>query len=133
MVCISGTHDTQLSDTAHGVLYGCFAIMGFFAGSVNNILWASSNLFLGTTGYSSTSAPSGRSRYMVPGGSSFSPARFLALVGLSCFLYPFPSSFFPPNPLSPRVGRNALMLMEMFHSGRSSLVCTRRYHDVVPP
>ena len=31
----SGLQDTQLSDTANGVLYGCFAIMGFFAGSVN--------------------------------------------------------------------------------------------------
>lgn len=31
----SGTQDTQLSDTANGVLYGCFAIAGFFAGSVN--------------------------------------------------------------------------------------------------
>lgn len=30
-----GTQDTQLSDTANGVLYGCFAIAGFFAGSVN--------------------------------------------------------------------------------------------------
>jgi hypothetical protein len=32
---ISGTQDTQLSDTGQGVLYGTFAIMGFFAGSIN--------------------------------------------------------------------------------------------------
>lgn len=31
----SGTQDTTLSDTANGVLYGCFAIAGFFAGSVH--------------------------------------------------------------------------------------------------
>ena len=31
----SGTEDTQLSDAASGVLYGVFAIAGFFAGSVN--------------------------------------------------------------------------------------------------
>lgn len=31
----SGTQDTTLSDTANGVLYGTFAIGGFFAGSVN--------------------------------------------------------------------------------------------------
>jgi MFS family permease len=47
-----GTQDTQLSDTANGVLYGCFAIMGFFAGSVNNILGPRLTFSLGTTGYS---------------------------------------------------------------------------------
>lgn len=31
----SGTQDTTLSDTANGVLYGCFAIAGFFAGSIH--------------------------------------------------------------------------------------------------
>ena len=31
----SGTENTQLSDTANGVLYGVFAIAGFFAGSIN--------------------------------------------------------------------------------------------------
>lgn len=31
----SGTQDTTLSDTANGVLYGTFAIAGFFAGSVH--------------------------------------------------------------------------------------------------
>jgi hypothetical protein len=30
-----GTQDPQLSDIAHGALYGCFAVSGFFAGSVN--------------------------------------------------------------------------------------------------
>jgi hypothetical protein len=30
-----GTQDTALSDTGQGVLYGTFAIMGFFAGSIN--------------------------------------------------------------------------------------------------
>lgn len=31
----SGTQDTALSDTANAVLYGVFAIMGIFAGSIN--------------------------------------------------------------------------------------------------
>ncbi|KAL2784048.1 major facilitator superfamily domain-containing protein [Aspergillus keveii] len=30
-----GTQDPQLSDIAHGALYGCFAVSGFLAGSVN--------------------------------------------------------------------------------------------------
>lgn len=30
-----GTQDVQLSDMANSVLYGCFFIGGFFAGSVN--------------------------------------------------------------------------------------------------
>ncbi|WVQ82739.1 hypothetical protein IAT38_004871 [Cryptococcus sp. DSM 104549] len=47
-----GTQDTALSDTANGVLYGCFAIMGFFAGSINNILGPRLTLSIGTTGYS---------------------------------------------------------------------------------
>ncbi|KAG8164200.1 hypothetical protein KVR01_006118 [Diaporthe batatas] len=46
-----GTQDTQLSDTANGVLYGCFAIAGFFAGSVNNMLGPRLTLSIGTTGY----------------------------------------------------------------------------------
>ncbi|ORY59625.1 DUF895 domain protein [Pseudomassariella vexata] len=46
-----GTQDTQLSDTANGILYGTFAIMGFFAGSVNNILGPRLTLSIGTTGY----------------------------------------------------------------------------------
>lgn len=71
---ISGTQDTQLSDTGQGVLYGTFAIMGFFAGSINvsyhrapicgalvttaylgrlqNMLGPRLTLSLGTTGYS---------------------------------------------------------------------------------
>ncbi|ROW04157.1 hypothetical protein VSDG_00928 [Cytospora chrysosperma] len=47
-----GTQDTQLSDTANGVLYGCFAIAGFFAGSVNNMLGPRMTLSIGSTGYS---------------------------------------------------------------------------------
>ena len=31
-----GTEDVALSDMANGVLYGCFAIMGLFAGGVTN-------------------------------------------------------------------------------------------------
>ena len=31
-----GTEDVALSDMANGVLYGCFAIMGLFAGGVAN-------------------------------------------------------------------------------------------------
>nr|XP_031860987.1 uncharacterized protein CI109_003714 [Kwoniella shandongensis]KAA5528059.1 hypothetical protein CI109_003714 [Kwoniella shandongensis] len=47
-----GTQDTALSDTANGVLYGCFAIMGFFSGSVNNVLGPRLTLSIGTMGYS---------------------------------------------------------------------------------
>ncbi|KAL2845821.1 major facilitator superfamily domain-containing protein [Aspergillus pseudodeflectus] len=47
-----GTQDPQLSDIAHGALYGCFAVSGFFAGSVNNILGPRLTLSLGSTGYS---------------------------------------------------------------------------------
>ncbi|KAL3460748.1 major facilitator superfamily domain-containing protein [Aspergillus heterothallicus] len=47
-----GTQDPQLTDTATGTLYGCFAISGFFAGSVNNILGPRLTLSLGTAGYS---------------------------------------------------------------------------------
>lgn len=35
MLSASGTQDTALSDTANAVLYGVFAIMGIFAGSIN--------------------------------------------------------------------------------------------------
>ena len=31
-----GTQDIALSDTSNGVLYGCFALMGLFAGGVTN-------------------------------------------------------------------------------------------------
>ena len=31
-----GTQDITLSDEANGVLYGCFAVMGLFAGGVTN-------------------------------------------------------------------------------------------------
>ncbi|KAL3488135.1 major facilitator superfamily domain-containing protein [Aspergillus germanicus] len=47
-----GTQDPQLSDIAHGALYDCFAISGFFAGSVNNLLGPRLTLSLGSTGYS---------------------------------------------------------------------------------
>ncbi|ODO05922.1 hypothetical protein I350_04983 [Cryptococcus amylolentus CBS 6273] len=47
-----GTQDTALSDTANGVLYGCFAITGFVSGSINNVLGPRLTLSIGTTGYS---------------------------------------------------------------------------------
>ena len=36
-----GTQDIALSDMGNGVLYGCFAIMGFSAGGVTNCGYAS--------------------------------------------------------------------------------------------
>lgn len=36
-----GTEDISLSDMANGVHYGCFAIMGLFAGGVTNCKCAS--------------------------------------------------------------------------------------------
>ncbi|KGB79054.1 hypothetical protein I307_02859 [Cryptococcus deuterogattii 99/473] len=47
-----GTQDTALSDTANGVLYGVFAFMGIFAGSINNILGPRLTLSIGASGYS---------------------------------------------------------------------------------
>ncbi|AFR98414.1 hypothetical protein J008_06397 [Cryptococcus neoformans] len=47
-----GTQDTALSDTANAVLYGVFAIMGIFAGSINNVLGPRLTLSIGATGYS---------------------------------------------------------------------------------
>jgi len=46
-----GTQDVALSDTANGVLYGCFAIMGLFSGGVNNVLGPRLTIFIGTLGY----------------------------------------------------------------------------------
>lgn len=39
-----GTQDITLSDEANGVLYGCFAIMGLFAGGITNCEYALSTL-----------------------------------------------------------------------------------------
>lgn len=46
-----GTQDVALSDIANGALYGLFAIMGFVAGGVCNIIGPAFTLFLGTLGY----------------------------------------------------------------------------------
>ncbi|KZV77526.1 MFS general substrate transporter [Peniophora sp. CONT] len=46
-----GTQDITLSDEANGVLYGCFSIMGLFAGGVTNLLGVRPTLFIGTLGY----------------------------------------------------------------------------------
>ncbi|VDC05779.1 unnamed protein product [Peniophora sp. CBMAI 1063] len=46
-----GTEDVSLADTANGVLYGCFAIMGLFSGGVTNLLGVRLTLFLGSLGY----------------------------------------------------------------------------------
>ncbi|CAK7205266.1 hypothetical protein SEUCBS139899_008033 [Sporothrix eucalyptigena] len=47
-----GTQDVQLVDISNSVLYATFAIMGFFAGSVNNLLGPRLTMSLGTAGYS---------------------------------------------------------------------------------
>ncbi|KZV77525.1 MFS general substrate transporter [Peniophora sp. CONT] len=46
-----GTEDIALSDMANGVHYGCFAIMGLFAGGVTNLLGVRPTLFLGAISY----------------------------------------------------------------------------------
>ncbi|KAI0313212.1 major facilitator superfamily domain-containing protein [Amylostereum chailletii] len=46
-----GISDIALSDTANGVLYGTFAIMGLVAGGVTNVLGPRFTIFLGTLGY----------------------------------------------------------------------------------
>ncbi|KND87114.1 hypothetical protein TOPH_08229 [Tolypocladium ophioglossoides CBS 100239] len=49
-----GTQDVQLSDIASSVLYGCFCVGGFFAGSINtlqNILGPRMTMSIGTSGY----------------------------------------------------------------------------------
>lgn len=47
-----GTQDPQLSSTANACLYTTFALGGFVAGSINNMLGPRLTLSLGTTGYS---------------------------------------------------------------------------------
>ncbi|VDC04181.1 unnamed protein product [Peniophora sp. CBMAI 1063] len=46
-----GTQDVALSDMSNGVLYGCFAIMGLFAGGVTNMLGPRATIFIGSLGY----------------------------------------------------------------------------------
>ncbi|KAF8530043.1 MFS general substrate transporter [Hysterangium stoloniferum] len=46
-----GTQDVSLSDTANGIHYGFFAIMGLVSGGVCNVLGPPLTLFLGTLGY----------------------------------------------------------------------------------
>ncbi|KIJ47918.1 hypothetical protein M422DRAFT_226229 [Sphaerobolus stellatus SS14] len=46
-----GIQDVALSDTANGVLYGCFALGGLVAGGICNLLGPPFTLFLGTLGY----------------------------------------------------------------------------------
>ncbi|KAF8580213.1 MFS general substrate transporter [Ramaria rubella] len=47
-----GTENISLSDTANGVLYGLFALTGFVAGGICNVLGPPVTLFIGTLGYS---------------------------------------------------------------------------------
>ena len=42
---------SALVDITNSVLYGVFCIVGFFGGSVNNLLGPRVTLFLGTLGY----------------------------------------------------------------------------------
>ncbi|TBU47920.1 MFS general substrate transporter [Dichomitus squalens] len=46
-----GLSDVSLSDTANGVLYGCFAVTGLVSGGITNLLGPRFTLFLGTLGY----------------------------------------------------------------------------------
>ncbi|VDB94301.1 unnamed protein product [Peniophora sp. CBMAI 1063] len=46
-----GTQDITLADISNGVLYGCLALMGFFAGGVTNLLGPRITMLLGTLGY----------------------------------------------------------------------------------
>ncbi|KAF8517384.1 MFS general substrate transporter, partial [Hysterangium stoloniferum] len=46
-----GIQDISLSDTANGVLYGFFALIGLISGGICNILGPPLTLFLGTLGY----------------------------------------------------------------------------------
>ncbi|KZV74367.1 MFS general substrate transporter [Peniophora sp. CONT] len=46
-----GTQDIALSDISNGVLYGCFALMGLFAGGVTTLLGPRATMLLGTLGY----------------------------------------------------------------------------------
>ncbi|KAI7872453.1 major facilitator superfamily domain-containing protein [Spinellus fusiger] len=47
----SMSSNIALTDAANGVLYGCFFIVGFFAGSVTNTLGTKSTLTIGSVGY----------------------------------------------------------------------------------
>ncbi|KAI9475922.1 MAG: major facilitator superfamily domain-containing protein [Benjaminiella poitrasii] len=52
----SMSSNVALTDAANGALYGCFAIVGFFAGSVTNTLGVKYTLTLGSIGYAIYSA-----------------------------------------------------------------------------
>jgi hypothetical protein len=47
-----GQVDSQTSANANAALYSTFAVMAFFAGSVNNLLGSRLTLIIGSTGYS---------------------------------------------------------------------------------
>lgn len=46
-----GSQDIVTSNISNSVLYACFAVAGFFAGSVNNIFGPRMTLSVGTMGY----------------------------------------------------------------------------------
>ncbi|TBU25016.1 major facilitator superfamily domain-containing protein [Dichomitus squalens] len=46
-----GLSDVALSDTANGVLYGCFAVVGLVSGGICNLIGPRLTLFIGTLGY----------------------------------------------------------------------------------
>ncbi|KAI7901377.1 major facilitator superfamily domain-containing protein [Cokeromyces recurvatus] len=52
----SMSSDVGLTDAANGALYGCFAIVGFFAGSITNTLGVKYTLTIGSIGYAIYSA-----------------------------------------------------------------------------
>ncbi|EPB88184.1 hypothetical protein HMPREF1544_05017 [Mucor circinelloides 1006PhL] len=52
----SMSSNVALTDAANGALYGCFAIVGFFAGSVTNTLGVKYTLTVGSIGYAIYSA-----------------------------------------------------------------------------
>lgn len=108
-----GTQDVQLSDMANSVLYGCFFIGGFFAGSVNvsnllhfnpltlltchqNILGPRLTMSIGTTGYSLYLGAlwnfqvNGTRWFLILAGSilGFSAALFWAAQGSLMMSYP---------------------------------------------
>ncbi|CDH56700.1 mfs general substrate transporter [Lichtheimia corymbifera JMRC:FSU:9682] len=47
----SMSSNVALTDAANGALYGCFAIVGFFAGSITNMVGVKTTLTVGSIGY----------------------------------------------------------------------------------
>ncbi|ORX37399.1 putative DUF895 domain membrane protein [Kockovaella imperatae] len=110
-----GSQDTQLADTANGVLYGIFAISGPFAGSVSNILGPRATLSLGTIGYSIYVG--GLWAYQIHGTRSFFIVSGAILGFTAALLWAAQGSIMMSYPLEKDKGRAFSIFWSIFQSG----------------